>query len=354
MPRFIKKVSRKAGMSPGTLIHIGDQKVETVRLSSIDYSPSEIVESTPASVADALKDIGDGRVRWLNIDGLHQVDVIGAVGAQLDVHPLVMEDILNTAQRPKIEVFDRYIYAVVKMIHFDGATARIRSEQVSLLFGEDFMVSFQEAAGDVFDTVRERLRAGRGKLRQRGADYLAYALLDAVVDQYFLALEGIGDAMEAVEIAVADGMDADVLPSIHRFRHDIVYLRKQIWPVRDLMGVLRKIESPLVHPDNGIFFSDVYDHALQAVELVESLRDLLSAIHDLYLSQLSNRMNEVMKVLTIIATIFIPLSFIAGVYGMNFKIMPELDLPWGYPAALLLMAAVGGGLLLYFRRRRWL
>ncbi|MFZ7126248.1 MAG: magnesium/cobalt transporter CorA [Desulfobacterales bacterium] len=354
MPRFARKISRKAGLPPGTLMHIGEQRVEEARLSLFRYDSQDLSESTPVDLETALASPPDGKKAWLNVDGLHEVDIIGAVGSRYGIHPLTQEDILNAGQRPKIEFFDDYVYIVIKMIVFDRTIGKINAEQVSIVFGKDFLVSFQEGAGDVFDPVRERLRSARGKIRGAGPDYLAYTLLDAVIDHYFHAIEAVGDEIETLEADVTENPDAGSLRDIHRLKHEMIFMRKQIWPLRTMLALLRKGESAVIMPASRIYISDIYDHAVQSLEIVESLLDLLAGLQDLYLSQLSIRMNEVMKVLTIIATVFIPMTFIAGVYGMNFKYMPELDLPWAYPAALALMAGIALGFLLYFRRKRWL
>jgi magnesium transporter len=353
MARFLKKISRKAGLPPGTLVHIGEQKTGMATYRLIRYGPDLHSETEPATVEEALAAGGEAGVEWLNVDGLHELQVVEAVGARYGIHPLILEDVVNTTQRPKFELFDEYVYLVLQMIRYDAESRQIRSEQVSLLFGKSFLVSFQEAPGDVFEPIRGRLRQGRGKIRRMGPDYLAYCILDAVVDHYFHVLEGLSEEIESLEQDVMEAAAQETLQAIHRLKHEMIYLRKQVWPIRELLGGLRKAETDLVRAETQIYFSDVHDHAVQALEIVESLRDLLAGLQDLYMSELSNRMNEVMKVLTLIATIFIPISFIAGVFGMNFRYMPELDRPWGYPAALALMAAVAVGLLVYFRRKHW-
>jgi magnesium transporter len=280
--------------------------------------------------------------------------VIEKLGQHFLIHPLTLEDTVNTAQRPKFEEFDDYLYVVLKMLTYDDNAGRVRAEQVSLVMGHNFLISFQEAEGDVFDAVRERIRRGRGRIRRGGSDYLAYALIDCIVDHYFVALEHLGEKVEALEaqLDVADGDNP--LNAIFRLKQDMIYLRKQLWPLRETLSRLYKTENPLVQEKNRVFFADVYDHLLQGIEVIESLRDVLSGLQDLYLSMTGQRMNEIMKVLTIIATIFIPITFVDGIYGMNFEIMPELKWRGGYFMVWGIFIVIAAVMLFYFKRRKWL
>jgi magnesium transporter len=291
---------------------------------------------------------------WINVDGVHDMTVIEKLGQHFLIHPLTLEDTVNTAQRPKLEEFDDYLYMALKMLTWDDEAGRLRAEQVSLVLGHHFLISFQEAEGDVFAPVRTRIRQGRGRLRRSGGDYLAYALIDSVVDHYFVVLELLGEKIEALEEQLYANDGDDPLAAIFRLKQEMIYLRKQIGPLREPLSQLHKSENPLIQEKHRVFFADVYDHLLQALEVVESLRDVLSGLQDLYISMTGQRMNEIMKVLTIIATIFIPITFVAGIYGMNFEVMPELKWRWGYFAVWGVFAAIGGAMLVYFKRRRWL
>jgi magnesium transporter len=349
-----RRRSAKAGLPPGTMMFIGEKKMNTARVDLIDYNESELKELRDASIdqcGETAKTLG---LRWINVNGIHGVDLIASLGKCLDLHPLTLEDIVNTAHRPKIEEFPGYIYVVLKMISYDEAANRPEIEHVSLVFGEKYVVSFQEKDGDVFNSVRERLRTSKGRIRSLKADYLAYALMDAVVDNYFLAIERIGDRIEDLDDQMPASPVHDDMQQLHQHKRDILSLRKAVWPLREEIGALAKSESALIRPETKVFLRDLYDHTIQVIDMVETSRDILASMHDTFLSSMSNRMNEVMKVLTIIATIFIPLTFIAGVYGMNFEYMPELKWPWGYFFVLGVMLAIGLGMIGYFRNKKWL
>ena len=281
------------------------------------------------------------------------MDIIEKLGKCYNLHPLLQEDILNTEQRPKMEDFGDYLFLALKMLNYDE-NGVIEAEQVSLVLGSKYVISFQEHEGDVFNSIRERIRKKKGRIRKSGADYLAYALLDAIVDNYFIILENIEERIEATEKLLTANPATETLQSIRELKKDAIFLRKSIWPLREVISNLEESESPLIHESLGAYLRHVYDHTIQIIDTVESLRDTISGLLDVYLSTLSNRMNEVMKVLTIFASIFIPLTFIAGIYGMNFTFMPELDWQWGYFAALCIMALAAGAMLVYFKRKKWL
>lgn len=352
--KFIKSGSTKAGMSPGTLVHVGEQKIDKSRISLMNYDQDRLVEKELNCIEDSFVYKDTPPVSWINIDGLHEINLIEKIGSHFSIHPLVLEDIVNTGQRPKVEDFDDYIYLVLKMLKFDEKTNHIASEQVSFILSSHYLISFQEAEGDVFNFVRERVRKGRGRIRKSGPDYLAYALIDAVVDHYFSILEKGGEKIEQLEEKVQSDPAMDILQNIHDLKREIIYFRKQVWPVREVLSTLHKTESDLVQDANKVFISDVYDHTIQVIDTIESFRDIISGMMDLYLSTVSNRMNEVMKVLTIMATIFIPLTFVAGIYGMNFKFMPELEWKWSYPVLWACLIVIFFGMLIYFKNKKWL
>jgi magnesium transporter len=354
MVRINHRRSRKAGLPPGSLVHIGEKKAERTKITIIDYDGESFQEKEAESIEECCALRETPTVSWINVDGVHDSRLISDLGSRFGVHPLILEDIMTTAQRPKMEDMGDYIYIVVRMLDLVNKKNEVRSEQVSLILGSNFVISFQESEGDVFDAVRERIRSGKGRVRKQGPDYLAYALIDAIVDNYFLVLEKLGENVEEIEEALVSNPDRETLHEIHRMKREMIYLRKSVWPLREVISGLERTESELIKESTGIFLRDVYDHTIQVIDTVETYRDMLSGMLDIYLSSLSNRMNEVMKVLTIIATIFIPLTFIAGIYGMNFKFMPELGWRWGYFLVLGVMLALGVLMVILFKRRRWL
>jgi magnesium transporter len=354
MPRLIKKISRKAGLSPGTLVHIGEKIAEKTKFTLINYDREQLQEKEFAAIDESFSYKDTPPVTWINIDGLHEIDIIEKIGHHFDIHPLTLEDIVNTGQRPKAEDYDDYVFIVFKMLFYDDAKMHITSEQVSIILGAHYLISFQEKEGDVFNFVRERIRKAKGRIRKSGPDYLTYALIDATVDHYFFILEKVGEKLEQIEEELLENPQPRTLQSIHSLKREMIYFRKQVWPIRELLNHLMHEESQLIQESSHIFFRDIYDHTIQVIDTIESMRDVLTGMLDLYLSTLSNKMNEVMKVLTIMATIFIPLTFVAGIYGMNFKFMPELEWKWSYPVLWGVLVAIFVSMLFWFRRKRWL
>ncbi len=354
MPRLMKRMSEMAGLPPGTIISVGAREMERSRITIIDYDEQQIDERQVDAIEDAFAFKDSQTVTWINIDGVSQTDLIEKLGGHFGIHPLVLEDIANTTQRPKMEDHGDYIFVVVKMIRLDPKTRDVISEQVSLILGQNYVVSFQEAEGDVFDPVRERIRNSRGRIRKMKADYLAYSLIDAVADNYFIILEKFSERMEEIEGDLVTNPGPETLQEIHSMKREMIRLRRSVWPLREELSQLERSESDLIADSTRPYLRDVYDHTIQVIDTVESLRDMISGMLDTYLSSVSNRMNEVMKVLTIIATIFIPITFVAGIYGMNFAFMPELGWRGGYFAALGVMAGISLAMVLYFRRKRWL
>jgi len=354
--RYLRSKIRRGqvGSAPGTLIHIGDQKVDQARLSLIDYNSTAVTEKTGITLDDALTLCNGPNATWLNIDGLHDTDLIGRLGHHFDIHPLTLEDILNTGQRPKWEDFGHYLYVVLRTFRLDAQNSRIVSEQVSLIVTSKVLMSFQESESDIFEPVRARLHKGRGRIRTSSHDYLAYALMDSVVDHYFVVLDRIGEEIDDLEVKILDEPHPDLLKSLHALKWEAAALRKHIWPLREVIVGMSKDDSTMISDATTMFLRDVYDHIIQVIDTIESYRDLLSGLMDLYLTTVSNKMNEVMKVLTIMASLFIPLTFIAGIYGMNFEYMPELKWPWGYGAVWLVMILLAVMMLIYFKRKRWL
>ncbi len=354
LKRFIKRPSKKPGTSPGTLISVGDRKFEKSRVTIIDYAPDRFLEKEITTIEEALPLKALPTVTWINIDGLHDLELIETAGRHFAIHPLTLEDIVNTGHRPKIEEFDDYIFIVFKMLYYDATLQHIESEQVSLILGSNFLISFQEIPGDVLTPVRERIKKGKGRIRSAGSDYLAYALIDAVVDHYFIILEAFGEKIEVLEQALLSDPTPASLQHVYALKRDIIFMRKQVWPIRELLNRLIKEESPLIDSAVRVYFNDIYDHTIHVIDTIESFRDVLSGLLDIYLSTTSNKMNEVMKVLTIVATIFIPLTFIAGIYGMNFEYMPELKWHYAYPTLWVLLILVFVGMVTWFKRKKWL
>ena len=353
-PKFIKRQSKTAGLPPGTLVHVGERKTEEVRITFMDYDEHNFQEKQVSNIEDCFPFKDTPTVTWINIDGLHNTEIIEKLGKEFELHPLILEDILNTGQRPKFEDFDNYVFTVLKMLSYDEPNQTTQAEQVSLVLGANFVISFQESIGDVFEQIRDRIRNSKGRIRRMGSDYLTYALLDAVVDNYFLILEKFGEKIEYMEEELVSEPTEKTLQQIHAIKREMVFLRKSVWPLRELINSLVRSESKLIKEPTGIYLRDVYDHTVQVIDTVETFRDMVSGMLDIYLSSISNRMNAVMKVLTIIATIFIPLTFVAGIYGMNFKYMPELEWKWGYLAVWIVVVIIGICMLIYFRRKKWL
>ena len=345
--------SKKAGLPPGTPLHVGERKVGKVSIRALSYDRDTFREEDGITVATALEELERPETSWIDVVGVHDEGILSEIGEAQGLHPLTVEDIMNTTQRPKVEEYDNLLFIVMHMLFVPEGKGKIAREQVSLVLMEGKVISFQERDGDVFEKIRDRIRRGAGKIRSARADYLAYALVDAMVDAYFLVLEHIGDRLEELEDEVLTGENRELLGELHDMRRRIIELRRSVWPFREVIHRLVESPSPLIDEDTVVYLRDVYDHTVRVVEMVESVRDVLSSILDLYLSLASNRMNEVMKVLTIIAAIFIPLTFVAGIYGMNFIYMPEVGWKYGYPAVLVVMLLMSSLMVKWFKKKGW-
>ena len=354
MSQSARKFSETAGLPPGTLVYIGEESEKPVRITLFDYDANRFQEKQLVNVEECFPFKESETVTWINIDGLHNVELIERLDAHFGLHPLVLEDILNTDQRPKMEDYGDYIFVTLKMFNVDHETKDIKPEQISLVLGSNYVITFQETPGDCFDPIRDRIRNYKGRVRKMGADYLAYCLIDSVVDDYFVILENIGTKIEEFEEQLSAEMTKDFPQRINRLKRNMIMLRKFIWPMREVIGGLQRIESKLIKKTTGIFVRDVYDHTIQVMDTIESYRDMVSGMHDVYLSSLSIRLNEIMKFLTIFTAIFSPINFLAGVYGMNFHHMPGLEWEWGYPLILVVMGILVSLLIIYFKRRKWL
>ena len=353
-PRFHRQ--SKPGASPGTL-HAASDTLQPV-IEVVAFNGECIVEKSLDSV-DQLSDVLDETmVTWINVDGLGDASMIGKIGERFGLHSLALEDVINVHQRAKVEPYSDHLFIVTRQIVL-AASEHLESEQISLFLGQRYVVTFQQRPGDCFDPVRDRIRTSRGRIRTAGADYLAYALIDAVIDSYFPVVERFADHLEQLEDQVAMRQSPEVIDRIHEIRNDLLLLRRSVRPHRDALNELVRDEHPLIHAETRIFLRDCYDHTIQLIDLLEVYREMCSDLRDYYLSIVSNRLNEVMKVLTMIATIFIPLGFMAGVYGMNFNTnlpgnMPELNVPYGYLGVITTMSLIAAGMLVFFWRSGWI
>ena len=351
--KFFKRRSGKTGLPPGTLVPVGEKKIEKTRISLFQYNKDQF-EEKEITTEDLPKYKDSSDVVWININGLAEVEVLEKVEQTFDIHTLVLEDIMNTDQRPKVEEHDQYLFIVLKMISCCKESFDIETEQVSFILKKGVVLSFQEKEGDVFGSIRDRIRRGKGVVRKMGVDYLVYSLMDAVIDNYFVIMEQMGDQIESLEDNVIGNPDTETSVRIHDLRRKVILLRRSIWPLREVINSLLHSGADFVKKTTLPFIRDLYDHTIHVIETIETFRDILSGLLDIYLSSVSNKMNEIMKVLTIIATLFIPLSFIVGIYGMNFKYMPELEWRWGYPGVWVLIISVITGFLGYFKYKKWI
>jgi magnesium transporter len=348
------KRSEKAGLSPGTLMYVGDEKSGKPRITVIDYDASGFLEKEVGSVEECFPFKETATVTWINVDGVHDAAVIEKLGTHFGIHPLVLEDIMTTTQRPKTEDLGTALYVVLRMIEYSDQCVETTADQLSLILGPNYVLTFQETPGDCLDPVRDRIRSGKGRIRNQGPDYLAYAVIDSVVDNYFFVLEKLGERIDTLEEQLIAEPRRELLGEIHGLKREMIELRKSVWPLREVVSGLERSESPLIKESTGVFLRDLYDHAIQVIDTVESFREMLSSMVETYLSSLSNRMNEIMKVLTIISTIFIPITFLVGLYGMNFVFFPEIKWRWGYAFVWLLILGSVGGMFAFFRRKKWL
>ncbi|AQV02860.2 magnesium/cobalt transporter CorA [Desulfococcus multivorans] len=351
MPKLFHDQSAKTGLSPGSLIHVGDRITERVRITILNYDDDrfDMREGvTPEDVVGCRN--GDG-VTWIQVRGLHQPEILEAIGGRYGLHLLMMEDILNTGQRPKTETFESCLFTVLKS--FRDRENAVWGEQISIVLGKNFVISFQESDQDLFETVVRRLKNKMGRIRHMGSDYLAYSLMDTIVDHYFEVVDLMADEIERIEERLTANPETEILEAVYQLKREILYLRKHIFPMRDVTLRLEKGDSPLIRESSRFYLRDLYDHIIQITDTIETFRETATSLLELYHTSVSNRMNEVMKVLTIISTIFIPLSFLAGVYGMNFKYMPELEFRWSYGIFWFVILVAAGAMILYFRRKKW-
>jgi magnesium transporter len=348
----LRKRARKTGLSPGTVVFTGDRLTERVKITVTDFDQATLNEVEVTRAADCAPFKESGTVSWIDVEGLHDVTLLEELGAIFGIHPLVLEDIAHPGQRAKLEVHEGHLFIVARAITPSG-TDEPSEEQVSLIVGPTYLLTFQERPSIVFDAVRQRIQANRGRVRHMGVDYLAYALLDAVVDQYFMVLEDIGEALEDMEDVLMDAPGPECLEALHDLRKQVMTVRRAAWPIRDMLNTVLRGESELFDPGTLLYLRDLQDHTLHVMDIVETFREVQTSLMEVYLSSISQRTNEVMKVLTIIASVFIPLTFVAGVYGMNFERMPELHWTWGYPTVWIGMVLITAVQVFFMWRKGW-
>jgi len=348
-------VADKAGLPAGTLMHIGTKHQSECKISVIQYNAETLLRHEISTISDLQPLQNTELITWVNIDGLSDISVIEDIGHELNIHPLVLEDILSTHQRPKLEEYEDFLYLVIKGISLDqNKIFSLQYEQISILLLANYVITFKEKSDTTFDPVHHYLKNRNGRLRLKGSDYLAYVILDTIVDEYFVVEDSLDGVIDSLEDNILLNSNKEMLRTIQQIRRSLISMKRNISPLRELLATIQRIDTPLLQEKTLRYFGDVYDHVLRVNDSLESYRERISAMHDIYLSSISNKMNETIKVLTIFATIFIPLNFIAGIYGMNFEYMPELKWRWSYPAVWAIFILVSVGLLIYFRKKKWL
>lgn len=355
----LRKRAQKKGHAPGTPIFTGEVKTDKPIITVINYSKESFNEIVGDHLEKCMAAVKEEGVNWVNVEGLHDVEMITHLGQYFKIHPLTIEDILNVEHRPKVEEFDNYLFVTLKILLYDPKNSTFVINQLSIILGKNFVLTFQESDTKLFDNIRDRLKNIKNhSLREHGSDYLMYRLLDAVIDDYFIVLEALGDQIEKIEENIISGpmgrashMNSN---AIYHLKRQALLLRKAIWPMREVIGQITHVEDKLITDFTRLYLRDVYDHTVQAIDTIETFRDMLASMLDMYLSILTNRMNEIMKTLTIIATIFIPLTWLASLYGMNFPYMPGLYWRYGYPMTLLAMGIMAVAMIIYFKRRKWI
>ncbi|SFE06727.1 magnesium/cobalt transporter CorA [Nitrosomonas sp. Nm166] len=345
----------KSGLPPGTLVHIGRKHVTECKISVTQYNADILIQHKIHSITELRQLKNAELITWVNIDGLSDVKVVEAIGQELNIHPLVLEDILSTHQRPKLEEYDDFLYLVIKGISINPEkNFGLQYEQISILLLAKYVITFKEKADDTLEPIYSHLQTTNGRLRQLGSDYLAYVILDTVVDEYFFVEDRLDEILDPLEDNILFNSSKEMLETVQQIRRSLISMKRNISPLRELLATILRTDMPLLQERTLRYYGDVYDHVLRVTDSLESYRERISAMHDIYLSSISNKLNETMKILTIFASIFIPLTFIAGIYGMNFEYMPELKWRWAYPAVWVIFIMVGAGLLIFFKRKKWM
>lgn len=354
LTRLFDQEPKQIGLPPGTLVYTGEKEKEPVSITLIEYDQNSYLEKKIDNLNEILFSKANEKVSWITIDGVHDIKLMEKIQSYFNVHPLAMEDIVHTTQRPKAEEYPDQLFIVTRMFIYDEENHELKNEQVSFILGKNYLLTFLEDPGDVFNPVRDRIRKDGTKIRSNGADFLAYALIDAIVDSYFHILEKLGEQIEELEDRLVAQPTREDLQSVHKMRRNMILLRKSVWPLREMISHLQRNEHEIINQSTQIYLRDVYDHIIQIMDTIESYRDMIVGMLDVYLSSTSNKLNEVMKVLTIISTLFIPLTFLAGVYGMNFHYFPELEIKWMYPWGFWIISLlISFGMIIFFKRKKW-
>ncbi len=356
MVRLFTKKRRPVGLPPGSILYTGKEGAEKIRISIIEYSEDKFIEKEGVSIEECLEHIDTPAMTWIQVYGVSNPTMVASIGKHFKFHSLVLEDILTTGQRSKLDLYpEDQVFVVVRFLQYIEETKTLKDEQVSFVFGPTYLVSFLETNEDIFHPIKERLRKGSQRIRSLGSDYLAYTLLDTIVDYYFVVLEQVDNYLDQLEAELMMHLPkSDTLQRIQHAKRDMIVLRKAAWPMRDVINRFLRLESSLIHSTTQLYLRDVYDHIVQIIDIIEGFRDVVSGMIDVYLSNINIRTNDIMKVLTIVSTIFVPLTFLSSLYGMNFDYMPELHTKWGYPTAIFAMLCVAGGMLLFFRKKKWI
>jgi len=351
----LSSAADKSGLPPGTLIHIGEKHESECKISVTQYNADTLLRHEIASISE-LKQLQNSKlITWVNVDGLSDTHIVESIGQELNIHPLVLEDILSTHQRPKLEEYEDFLYLVIKGIDIKpGKDFSLQYEQISILLLANYVITFKEKADNTFDPIYSHLQNRNGRLRQLGSDYLAYVILDTIVDEYFVVEDSLDEIIDPLEDNILFNSSKEMLQTVQQIRRGLISMKRNISPLRELLATIQRTDIPLLQERNLHYYGDVYDHVLRVTDSLESYRERISAMHDIYLSSISNKMNETMKILTIFASIFIPLTFIAGIYGMNFEHMPELKWRWAYPALWIVFITIGVGLLVIFKKKKWM
>jgi magnesium transporter len=354
MTRILKKRSKKAGLPPGSLVHIGNHTKHPIQITVTDFDGKKLTIKYNATLKECLAFLETPEITWIHISGINDPEMIATIGRRLRLHPLLLEDILNAGQRSKLDDYKDTLFLICRFLRYDIEKHEVEDEQISLILGNNYLISFQESEANIFEPVWERLRNPKSRIREMGPDYLCYGLVDCIVDHYFVILEHIDEDLETLEQELVNRPDPSTLRKIQHIKREITLLRKAVWPMREVISGLQRKETPLLSDSTKLYLHDVYDHTIQAIDTIESFRDISSGMLDIYLSNISQRLNEIMKVLTVLATIFVPLTFIASFYGMNFQYMPETHWKYGYVYVLTLMGLITSVMLVFFRRNKWI
>ena len=354
MARLFAKKIRPVGLPPGSLLYTGTGQIGKIHLSVIEYTEETFIEKEKASLDECLEYIDTPSMTWIQVHGVSDPNMISSIGKHFKLHALVLEDIVSTGQRSKLDVYQDQVFIVVRLLQYDEKTNALKDEQVSIVFGPNYLISFLEGHEDIFKPIKERLRQGSQRIRKQGADYLAYTLLDTIVDYYFVVLEKVDTSLDGLEEELMHFPKPATLQKIQHAKRNMIILRKAVWPMRDVINRFLHLETSLVSPTTQLYLQDIHDHVVQTIDIIEGFRDVVAGMLDTYLSNINIRTNDIMKVLTIVSTIFVPLTFICSLYGMNFEHMPELHIRWAYPAFLLVMVIIAIGMLLFFRHKKWI